>query len=85
MFFNIDSAKAEIIGTLIWGQFIMGGCSVCFNDDLNHTFAAMFAEFEIVTNFGLARTKSVYVINCGLAPYFKRLVNLISEKSGYFI
>ena len=63
----------------------MGACSVCFNDDLNQTFAAMFAEFEIIKNFGLARTKSVYVINHGLAPYFKTLVNLISEKSDYFI
>lgn len=61
----------------------MGGCSFCFNDELNETFTAMFPEFEIVKNVGLAITKSKQVINHGLAPYFKILLDLILEKSDY--
>lgn len=55
MFSNTDSTKTEIIWAL---KDIMGGCSFCFNDELNETFTAMFPEFEIVKNVGLAITKS---------------------------
>ena len=64
-----SSVKAEIIWTL---KCIMGGCSGHFNDDINETFLAIFPDLKsVLNNFSLVRTKSSYVINHGLAPYFK--------------
>lgn len=54
MFSSTDLTKTEII----WTLKDMGGCSFCFNDELNETFTAMFPEFEIVKNVGLAILKS---------------------------
>ena len=65
-----SSIKAEIIWTL---KCVMGGCSGCFNDDIDETFLAMFPDLKsVLNNFSLARTKSSYVINHGLAPCFKK-------------
>ena len=45
------------------------------NDELGKTFAAMFPQLKILYNFNLARTKFMYVINHGLAPLFKSMLN----------
>ena len=45
------------------------------NDDLRKTFAAMFPQLKNLYKFNLARTKSMYVINHGLAPFFKSMLN----------
>ena len=39
------------------------------------SFAAMFSQLESLYKFNLARTKSMYVINHGLAPFFKSMLN----------
>ena len=44
----------------------------------------MFPEFKSVKLFSMARTKSVYVINHGIAPYFKSLLKADKEKSDMF-
>ena len=48
----------------------MRGVSVQFNDDIRETISAMFPDIKF-KEFSLNRTKSMYVINHGLAPYFQ--------------
>ena len=61
---------------------IMTGYSVRSNDDLSLTFAAMF--HELTRTFNMARTKSMCVINHGLAPYFKSLLKTSVDRSDIF-
>ena len=51
----------------------MSGVSVQFNDDIRKTISAMFPDIKF-KEFSLNRTKSMYVINHGLAPYFQTLL-----------
>ena len=66
---------AEIIWTL---KTVMSGYSVRSNNDLSLTFAAMFPELK--RTFNLARTKSMYMINHGIAPYSKSLPKTIIDR-----
>ena len=59
----------------------MSGYSIRSNYDLFETFSAMFPEFRSVKLFSMARTKSMYVVNHGIAPYFKFLLEADIEKS----
>ena len=70
-FHNADCIKADIIWTL---KSVLGGFSVHANDDLNETLSAMFPGSKIARNFSMARTKTLYVINHGIVPYFKSLL-----------
>ena len=45
------------------------------NDYLGKTFADMFSQLKSLYNCNLARTKSMYVINHGLAPFIKSMLN----------
>ena len=59
----------------------MGGCSGRFNDHINETFLAMFPDLKSApNNFSLARTKSSYVINHGLAIYLKNQLETALQK-----
>ena len=78
IFAGTDSVKAEIIWTL---KSVMSGYSIRSNDNLSETFSTMFPEFKSVKPFNVARTKSMYVINHGLAPYFKSLLKADIDKS----
>ena len=51
------------------------------NDDLGKTVAAMFPQLNSLYNFNLASTKSMYVINHGLAPFFKSMLNDSLQKA----
>ena len=62
----------------------MSGYSIHSNNDLFETFSAMFPEFKSVKVFSMARTKSMYVINHSIAPYFKSLLKAEIEKSDRF-
>ena len=59
------STKTEIIWTL---KSAINGFSVRSNDHLNDTFTVMFPDSDIARQFSMGRTKSMYVINHGLAP-----------------
>ena len=67
-FTNSESIKAEIIWTL---KSVLGGFSIRSSDDLCETFSSMFPDSKIARNFSMARTKIMYAINHGIAPYFK--------------
>ena len=74
-----DSVTAEIIWTL---KSVMSGYSVRSNSDLNLTFAVMFPKVKTI--FNTTRTKSMYVIKHGLAPYFKYLLKISIDRSNIF-
>ena len=76
---STDSVRLEIIWTL---ESVMSGYSVHSIDDLSLTSAVMFPELS--RTFNLARTKSVYVINYGPAPYFKSLLKSSIDRSDIF-
>ena len=61
---STDSVRAEIFWTL---RSAMSGYSVRSDDDLSLTFAAMFPKLKRTLN--MARTKTIYVITHGLAPF----------------
>ena len=60
----------EIIWIL---KCVMSSVSVPFNNDIRETFIAMFPDITF-KDFSLNRTKSMYVINHGLASYFQTLL-----------
>ena len=75
---NFDSTKAEIIWSL---KSVTNGFSNRANDELTETFAAMFPDSRIAKSFSLARTKSMYTVTHGLAPYFKSVLVSTLDKS----
>ena len=53
----------------------MSGCSIRrSNDDLTKTLSVIFPECKSIRNFNIARTKSMYAVNHGLALFFKSLL-----------
>ena len=48
---------------------------------MTETFAAMFPDSQIIKSFSLARTKSMYTVAHGLAPYFKSVLVSTLDKS----
>ena len=45
----------------------------------------MFSDSDIAKQFSMGRTKSMYVINNGLAPFFKSQLTDDLEKSGIHV
>lgn len=66
-----DTLKAEIVWPL---KSVMNRFSFQANNKLKNTFAAMFPDSKIATSFSMTRTKTMYIINHELAPYFKSLL-----------
>ena len=66
-----EITKAEIIWLL---KTVDSGFSLRSNDDLSDVFAAMFPDSAIALQFQMARSKSMYELNHGLAPHFKSLL-----------
>ena len=67
-----DVTKAEIVWLL---KTVDNGFSVCSNDEINEVFSVMFPDSKIASQFRMARSKAMYEINHGLAPYFKTILN----------
>ena len=73
---DTGSTKAEIKWTL---KSVISGYSVRNNDDIKATFATMFPDSNITKMMTLNRTKSMYAINHGLAPFCKSALMMISK------
>ena len=80
--YNADVVKAEIIWIL---KSICSGYSNRSCEQLNCTLEAMFPDSKIAEAFSMGRTKSMYMINHGLAPFFKSLLLSELNKSDIFI
>ena len=61
----------------------MSSYSVCSNYDLSLTCTAIFPKLK--TTFNIARTKSIDVINHGLAPCFKSLLKTSTGRFDVFL
>lgn len=74
-----NTLKAQIIWIL---KSVMNGFSA--NDQLKVAFAAMFHDAKIASSFSMTRMLQ-YVVNHGLAPYFKSLLLVISNKITFLL
>ena len=71
---SIEESTESSGETIVSNEQSQKGFSVRTNDDLNETLSAMFPDSKIARNFSMARTKAMYAINHGIAPYFKSLL-----------
>ena len=44
----------------------------------------MFSDSKIAHSFNLSRTKCSFIVNFGLAPFFKTMLLIVIKKSPYF-
>ena len=83
---NISFDRQSTIAEIIWIlKTVLSEHSMRSNDDLGKTFSAMFPQLKTLCNFNLARTKSIYVINHGLAWFLKSMLNDSLEKSNILV
>ena len=50
---------------------MLSGFSARSCDDMSQTLTALYPEIDELKSFQMSRTKATYVVNHGLAPYFK--------------
>ena len=67
IFSQTNPTNCEIIATL---KCVMSGVSVQFKDNIGKTFSSIFPVINF-KDFSLNKTKSMYIINHGLAIYFQ--------------
>ena len=77
-----STTKCEIIWIF---KCLMSGTSARFNDDIGEILIATFPNILEQREFSFGRTKSMSVINHGLSPYFKGLLNNALEKSTFHV
>ena len=79
---STSTARAEIVWTL---KSVLSGFSTRASDDMSQTLAAMYPEIEELKSFQMSRTKAMYVVNHGLAPYFKSLLKNDLLKTDFLV
>ena len=67
-----NAKTAEILWAL---KVVMTHASLRAYVDLNNLFKVLFSDSEIVKHFQLGKTKCGYLINYGISPFFKFLIN----------
>ena len=75
-----SSLKAEIVWAL---KSVMSGYSNNSSSDMNATFQTMFPDSNIAKQYQMGPDKLKYVVNWGLAPYFKDLLIEDISKAKY--
>ena len=72
-----NNLTAEIIWAL---KSVNSGYSNNSNSDMKDTFRAMFPDSNIAKNYQMGANKLQYMVNWGIAPYFKdRLVENVNK------
>ena len=79
---NTNTARAEIVWTL---KSVLSGFSARSCDDMSQTLTAMYPEIHELKSFQMSRTKATYVVNHGLAPYFKSLLKNDLLKTDFLV
>ena len=74
--------KAEIVWAL---KSFLSGYSNNSCADTSKTFTCMFPDSKIAKSFELGATKLKYVINFGIAPYFRDILYNHLQKSDCFV
>lgn len=79
---NSQKQRAEIIWALkvVCSSFSNNSCS-----DISQIFKCMFPDSAIAKSFELGADKLKYVINFGIAPYFKDILDDILKKSNHYV
>ena len=62
---------------------VLSGYSNSSRDDIANTFKAMCTDSQIAKDFKLGRLKLMYIVNYGIAPYFKQLLDVKLKKLFY--
>ena len=75
-----SSLKAEIVWAL---KSVMSGYSNNSSSDMNVTFQKMFPDSNIAKQYQMGPDKLKYIVNWGLAPYFKDLLIEDISKAKY--
>ena len=75
-----SATKGEINWIL---KSVMSGYSGHSNEDMNESLAAVFPEFEATKSFQISRSKPMYVVNHGLASYFKSFLKTNLHKADF--
>ena len=75
-----SSLKAEIVWAL---KSVMSGYSNNSSSDMNVTFQIMFPDSNIAKQYQMGPDKLKYIVNWGLAPYFKDLLIEDISKAKY--
>ena len=77
-----STTKAEIISAF---KSVMSGYAAHSNEDMNETLAAMCPEFKATKSFQMSQSKSMYVVNYGLSPYFKSVLKTNIHKADFLV
>ena len=73
------------IGVLWVLRVVENHCSLCLCLGQNDLFKSMFPDSAITKTFKLSKTKSGYLINYGLASFFKDVLLKSINASPYFV
>ena len=82
MLIPASTLKAEVFWSL---KVVSSHFSLRLCLRLNGLFKAMFIDSEIAKSFQLSKTKCGYLINYGLAPYFKDVLLKSINSSEFFV
>ena len=63
----------------------MSGYAAHSNEDMNETLAAMCPEFKATKSLQMSQSKSMYVVNYGLSPYFKSVLKTNIHKADFLV
>ena len=82
MIVAVSSIQAEVLWVLkvVKNHFSLGSCL-----GLNDLCKSMFPKSEITKTSKLSKTKCEYLINYGLAPFFKNVLLKSMNASPYFV
>ena len=74
--------KSATTAEIIWAlKSVPSGYSNSLCDDIAITMKAMCPESQIVKDCKLGCLKLVYIVNYGIAPYFRQLLDAKLEKA----
>ena len=77
----LSSTEAEIRWVLkvVMAQFTFRSCL-----DIKDLFISMFGQQVVLSKFSLSKTKYAYMINYGIAPYFKESLTQCIKESPFY-
>ena len=74
--------KAEIIWCM---RTVMKDHSNSSNEDISLTFRSMFPDDHVVANFTCGKDKTKYLVNYGIGPWVKELLNIQIDNAVYVV
>ena len=73
--------KSATTAEIIWAlKSVLNGYSNSSCDGIANTLKAMCPDSQIAKDFKLGRLKLMYIVNSGVAPYFKQFLDAKLKK-----